>query len=112
MATTDRRLPWHKLLLPLIDAVLVNVALLLALWLRFEGDIPAVWWDAYREVALLLTPWVLLAAWIFGLYHRVWEFARGEAVVAITLAVSVAWRSDGSCWGWLPPGTSRAASSP
>lgn len=96
MATTDRRLPWHKLLLPLIDAVLVNVALLLALWLRFEGDIPAVWWDAYREVALLLTPWVLLAAWIFGLYHRVWEFARGEAVVAITLAVSI-----GMAVGWI-----------
>lgn len=96
MPQPARRWPWQKLLLLIVDAVLINAALLLALWLRFEGGIPAVWWEFQRQAALLLTPWVLLAGWVFGLYNRVWEFARSEAAVAITLAVS-----SGMAGSWM-----------
>jgi len=81
---------WHRLLLPVVDAVLLNIALVLALWLRFEGGISPEWWQFYETAAIWLTPLLIVSSWAFGLYNRVWEYARGEAAIAILLAVSLA----------------------
>ncbi|MGC9319568.1 MAG: polysaccharide biosynthesis protein, partial [Armatimonadota bacterium] len=85
-----RGIKWHRLLLLLVDALIVNAVLLLSFWLRFEGSIPGVWWDFYVRVTIVLTPLMLVSSYLFGLNNRVWEYARSEAAVAIVLAVSVA----------------------
>jgi FlaA1/EpsC-like NDP-sugar epimerase len=87
---------WHRLLLPVIDGALLNAAVIVALWLRFEGGIPSEWWLFYERTAVWLTPFLLISCWLFGLYNRVWEYARGEAAVSIVVAVIV-----GIVLGWL-----------
>ncbi|MGI5819800.1 MAG: SDR family NAD(P)-dependent oxidoreductase [Armatimonadota bacterium] len=72
------------------DAALLNIALVMAMWLRFDGDIPAMWWDFYRVSALWITPSLLIFGFAFGLYNRVWQYARSEAAIAIFFAVTAA----------------------
>ncbi len=88
MLTAISGFRWHKLLLIAFDALLVNAALLISLWLRFEGVIPSVWWPFYESAAVWFTPLTLLACYAFGLYNRVWEYARGDAALAVIVAVS------------------------
>ncbi len=90
LTTVGSQLKGHRLLLIAFDGLLVNAALLLSLWLRLEGAITPEWLEFYKIAALWLTPFTLVAGCLFGLYNRVWEYARSTAVVAILLAVSSA----------------------
>ena len=76
-------------MLLVIDAILINLAVIVALLLRFEGAVPAEWWGFYGRAVIWLTPFLLLFNWTLGLYNRVWEYARSEAVGWILLAVSL-----------------------
>ena len=77
MSVQTTRPKWHRLLLAVLDALLLNLALVTAIWLRFDGGVPAQWWDFYEHAAIWITPPLLLFGWLFGLYNRVWEYARG-----------------------------------
>ena len=85
----------HKVLLAAIDALLINLVLITALWLRFEGAVPDQWWTVYPHAVLWLTAPALLLNWTLGLYNRVWRYARSEAtiwiLVAVSLAVAIGW---------------------
>ncbi len=75
-----------------VDAVLVNAALLLALWFRFDGAIPHQYLRSYRMLAPVFSLVCLAVFFFCGLYHRLWQYAGlndlftiGAAVVLSTL---------------------------
>ncbi len=77
------RLRWG-LLLAAIDAVLVSTALYAALYLRFDGLIPATYMNACRQLAPFFLISLLLFFYIFGLYRRLWQYASvGELLVIV-----------------------------
>ncbi len=80
---------WHRALLVLLDALLINAAILMAIWLRFDGQIPPLWWEFFRIASLWLTPLMIVFGSLLGLYNRVWAYARSEAALAILFAVTI-----------------------
>lgn len=65
-------------LLALLDMVLLAVAYIGVLVLRFEGNVPSEWW----EQAVLWLPFAtavgVLSLWSFGLYGQVWRHASAD----------------------------------
>lgn len=80
---------WSRLLLAVIDAGIINLCLLAAFWLRFEGAIPPQYWRLYMHTAPWITPLFIATAYGFGLYNRIWEYASLSAALVIPLSVTV-----------------------
>ncbi|HHV56943.1 MAG TPA: polysaccharide biosynthesis protein [Firmicutes bacterium] len=76
----------RTLVLALADALVVNLALLCSLWLRFDGYIPL----SFLRTGWRLAPWVtgiyLFSFYLFGLYRRLWRYASVGDLVAIALS--------------------------
>lgn len=77
-------------------ALLVQVAYLVALLLRFEGDVPARFWQGYFQIGPIFTVLTLAGFFFAGLYHGLWRYAstvtlfqvaKGVTLSAIALAV-------------------------
>lgn len=83
----QRRL--RRILLIIIDAVLVNVALLSALYLRFDGSLTRQMIISYHQLAALLTAVMLPLLYLFKLYHRVWAYASIRELTAIVYSISL-----------------------
>lgn len=66
---------WTKASLVLIDAALVNLAFLAAMYVRFEFHIPAEYIEYYIGKAVLITFVYLAFFYIFRLYDSLWKFA-------------------------------------
>lgn len=84
------------LLLTIGYAGLLNTAYVVALMLRFEGQIPARFWHGYLEVAPAFTLLSLLGYFLSGLYHGLWRYAstvtlfqvfKGVTLSALSLVV-------------------------
>jgi FlaA1/EpsC-like NDP-sugar epimerase len=72
-----------------LDIVLVNLAALGAVVLRFNPRGLAFYWDFFKAVVPVLTGTFLAFLFVFGLYRRVWRYANlGELVV---IAKAVVW---------------------
>lgn len=82
-------LNWMRLGLMGIDAAIFNACLVLALWLRFDGAIPADYWAVYYRHALWFTALFLLVSFRLGLYNRIWKYASADAALVIALSVTV-----------------------
>ncbi len=71
------------------DVVAAGLAWVLALWLRFNLDIP----PEYREVILARLPWIMgvhaLVFWTLGLYRGLWRYASLPDLQRILIAVGV-----------------------
>jgi len=80
----------RMLVLLVIDAVLINLALIAALWLRFDGEIPSQYMISYRDLALFFTVICLGCFYAFGLYRRLWQYASLGELLSIVYAASVA----------------------
>lgn len=80
-----------KTLLRLIfyDAVLVNIATILAFLVRFSGRIPAVNFRAYLEVALWITIVRVAIFYFIGLYEKDEEMDAFDIFYSVFLAVSI-----------------------
>lgn len=78
-----------KLLLGLLDAALINGAILLAFWLRFDGDIPPDHLSRYLHTFWWVTPLTIAVYSLFRLYSRAWEYASADVLVSFVLAVGV-----------------------
>ena len=65
----------RKALLAVLDAILVNIALITALALRFEGNIPDNYFRIYINNIIILTIIKLLIYTVFRLYKSLWEYA-------------------------------------
>jgi len=79
-------------LLMLIDVVIVNVALFLALVIRFDGisTIPEHFLNNFLQLALLFTIVKIICFFAFGIYNRMWKYASIGELISIFYAVSVA----------------------
>jgi len=76
-----RRLRW-----PLVDLVFLNLALVLAMWLRFGS---LVHWRSYIPVSVIYSVVWLLSLYFFDLYeHRKFSAARAAAAVLLGLVVN------------------------
>lgn len=78
-----------KLKLLFIDAIILAVMPLAALLLRFEGVVPAAEFDIFRACL----PWMVLISlaifYFYGMYHRIWHYARMRDLIAIVGAVTL-----------------------
>ena len=78
-----------KLKLLLIDAIILSVVPIIAMLLRFEGTIPDNEFITFRACL----PWMVLISlaifYFYGMYHRIWHYARMRDLVAIIGAVSL-----------------------
>ena len=78
-----------KAKLILIDAIILSVIPILALLLRFEGVIPAAEFMVFRNCL----PWMVMISlaifYFYGMYHRIWHYARLRDLIAIIGAVTL-----------------------
>jgi len=76
-------------LLLLIDCILINLAFILALWLRFDGGIPNEFVGSYKELALFFSAVLLVCFYAFGLYRRLWQYASLGELLSIVYSVTL-----------------------
>ncbi len=72
-----------------LDGLLINVAVVLAFFVRFQGDIPTFNFEAYLLLAPFSTAIYLMSAWAYGLYdvervETTWIVIR-SVFVAVTM---------------------------
>jgi len=79
----------RKILLVLIDIILVNVAFIAALLIRFDGAVPKQYFTGYINLAALITVIYIVSYYIFGLYKKIWQYASVGELLTIISAVSV-----------------------
>ncbi len=77
----------------LLDAVFINVGIILAFLLRFGGDLPAFNFDAYLGLAPIITVIYLVSGYIYGLYQperteTPWAIARAT-IASVTLGAAI-----------------------
>ena len=76
----------QTLLWMLLDAVFINVAMIVAQQLRFDVNVPAEFFARYVNIAVVMTALCLLSFWMFGLYRTIWQYASVGAALQIVLA--------------------------
>lgn len=80
----------RKLLLFVADAVIINLALCLALFIRFDTNVPQLYYDYFLKHAPIITVIELGIFSIFGLYRSLWEYASIDELVQVFVATTVA----------------------
>lgn len=81
---------WYRILFVIIDAVLLNLAIILSLWLRLDGQVAPIWTQFFSLASMLVTPLLVILAIAFGLYNRLWALPRWQDAAAIVFAVTFA----------------------
>ena len=80
---------WKRVaFLIILDVLLINLAFIGALLIRFE-TVPAYQWQFYLSVLVPYTASRLLSNYFFGIYKRAWRYASIDEVLAVVGAVSV-----------------------
>lgn len=78
-----------KLRLVLLDALILIVVPIFALLLRFEGMLPRLYFAELKAFLPCVVLVGLLIFSLFGLYRRMWRYARIRDMLAIVAAVTV-----------------------
>ena len=78
-----------KLKLLLIDAVILAVTPLLAIMIRFEGKIPDKEFMAFHDCMPWMVAISLVIFYLYGMYHRIWHYARMRDLAALVGAVTL-----------------------
>jgi len=76
----------RKSLLILSDIILVNIALLIALSLRFEGDVPDQYIKLFLSSILIITSEKIFIFYVIGLYGSLWKYAGIDELIKVVLA--------------------------
>ncbi|NLB17571.1 MAG: polysaccharide biosynthesis protein, partial [Syntrophomonadaceae bacterium] len=79
----------HRYILVFFDAFLVVLCFFLALFLRFEGDIPTENMNNYLTLIPMIAGISGVTFVAIDLYNRLWEYASVKELVAIVKAVSI-----------------------
>ncbi len=66
-----------------LDSVAVAVSFLMALFLRFEGDVPEEYLKALLSCILIVIPLYIFINYFFDLYKHIWHYASSYEVVNI-----------------------------
>lgn len=74
----------------LLDGGIAYLVYLLSLVLRFDGEVPARYWERFRWFALAAIAVHLSANYAFGLYGRVWRYASIQEARRIVAASGIA----------------------
>ncbi len=74
----------------LIDLLLVNLAIILSLLLRFDGQVPELYVLAYQRLVLIFMVVHLTSNYYFGLHKRLWQYSSIHEMKSIIYAVSSA----------------------
>lgn len=77
------------IVLGLIDIVLINVAFYGALYLRFDGVIPANYFESYKNLIVVFTIILLASFYFLGLYNRLWQYASIGELFSVIMAVTL-----------------------
>jgi FlaA1/EpsC-like NDP-sugar epimerase len=74
----------------ILDIILVNLAYIGALALRFDAIIPHEFWMTYRTLIPVITIITILVYFITGFYRRLWEYASVRELYLILQGVTAA----------------------
>ena len=80
MKTAKRRIRWGRraAMLLIYDIVAINVAAFFGVWMRFDfsfAQIPAEYWNHFRDYAVINTICTLIVFYIMHMYHSLWIYA-------------------------------------
>ncbi len=76
--------------LVIIDAVILNLSLCLALLIKFDTAVPQQYFVYILSNALAVTALQLVIFYLFGLYRSLWEYASIEEMMQIIMATAAA----------------------
>ena len=79
----------RKAFLLITDILLLNLAIYLALIIRFEGEIPAQYINAFLNTNILLTIFNIIVFYLFGLYTSLWTYASIDELMQVFWAAAV-----------------------
>lgn len=71
-----------------LDAIIINISMYLALWLRFDGEIEIEYLLNFKRMAPFFTITLLICFYFFWLYYRLWQYASTEELLSIIGAVT------------------------
>lgn len=77
------RLNWKTLGMVLLDIVMINIAMMLALQMRYDMEVPQGHLDHFWRIAPLMTGFTLISFWVTGMYRSLWRYAGVEALAQI-----------------------------
>lgn len=80
----------RKILLAITDVILINLALFLALVIRFDTAIPQQYFSYFLQYQIIITAMQIGIFFLFGLYRSLWEYAGIEEMMQIFLAALAA----------------------
>lgn len=80
----------RNIILIFLDVVLINLAYILALYLRFDGRIPQFFMENYINNAIAISLIKIVVFYFFKLYKSIWKFASIDEMIEIVLASIVA----------------------
>lgn len=79
-----------RVVLAMVDAALVNVSVVLALLIRFDGRLPERYFHAYFPmVAVARAVLGVTVFYVLGLYHSLWRYASVREFLGVVRAVSL-----------------------
>jgi FlaA1/EpsC-like NDP-sugar epimerase len=79
----------RKAFLLITDILLLNVAIYLALLIRFEGEIPEQYINVFLNTNMILTIFNIAVFYMFGLYTSLWTYASIDELMQVFLAAAV-----------------------
>lgn len=79
----------RKAFLLVTDILLLNIAIYLALLIRFEGKIPVEYIDVFLNTNILLTVFNIAIFYMFGLYTSLWTYASIDELIKVFLAAAI-----------------------
>jgi len=97
-----------KIILMVIDAALINFSFLLSFYFRFLFDVPAKYFIAYSENAIIITIIFVLCFHLFRMYDSLWNYAGADEFLLIIAACScsgIAIMAYNLIYGELLPGS-------
>lgn len=74
----------------IIDAVLLNLSIFIALLIKYDTAIPQQYGGYMLSYAIMATVLQLVVFWLFGLYRSLWEYASIEELLQIMFATATA----------------------
>ncbi|HYE09275.1 MAG TPA: nucleoside-diphosphate sugar epimerase/dehydratase [Patescibacteria group bacterium] len=79
----------RKAFLLITDILLLNVAIYLALLIRFEGEIPTQYINVFLNTNIILTIFNIAIFYMFGLYTSLWTYASIDELMQVFIAAAI-----------------------
>jgi FlaA1/EpsC-like NDP-sugar epimerase len=83
----DRKKITRTFLLVVFDSILINLSLYISYLLRFEGNIPEIYWIVYVKTFIIAILIKIIVFYFSGLYTSLWRYASIDELINVALAV-------------------------